>query len=124
MPKNVKKTDALIEKNSGLEKIDIFDALESGESSELYDVIKQLMTGNADLDLKTEISKPRPLAFLNVIIDFCNNNNLKQSANILESFRNHYLRYMVSYQRSGRKELVEILKERKKELESKEEIVE
>lgn len=94
----------------------LFDVLEKGESSELFDVINQMMTAGEDLDLKTEIKNPRAEAVIEVVIQFCEDNNLKKPAKTLKTFLLYYHRFMVSYERGGRKEMVEVLKENKKEL--------
>jgi len=90
------------------------------EASELHEVINRLMSGDKDIDLKSEIHKPRELSVLNVIRDYAKEFNFKKAASILENFKISYLRNMVSANRMGRMEIVEILKHKFEEL--KEEI--
>jgi len=68
------------------------------------------MDGEKDVDLKTEIRKPRALAVLNVMKDFCENKKLSRSAKLLQKFTEYYLRYMISFNRQSRGEIVEAIK--------------
>lgn len=79
------------------------------EASEKYEVINMLFSAGENIDLISEIHKPRALAVLSSIRDYCHSYDLQFSGKILEQFRIYYLRNMVSSNRRSREEAVEIL---------------
>ena len=83
---------------------------QGSEASEKYEVINMLFSANQNIDLISEIHKPRELAVLSSIRDHCTSYKLPFSAKILENFRIYYLRNMISANRRSREEAVEILK--------------
>ena len=80
------------------------------EASEKYEVINMLFSADKNIDLISEIHKPRALAVLSSIRDYCISYELPFSSSILENFRIYYLRNMMSAGRRSREEAVEILK--------------
>lgn len=104
-----------------LKKTNFFDAMiESGDASELSEVLNNFFTAEKDIELKTEVHKPRVISILDVLIDYVEDKGLKKVASRWKRFRESYLKLMVSYNRGGRIEMVEILKELKDNLMDKE----
>ena len=104
-----------------LKNASFFDAMmESGDASELSEVLNSFFTAEKDIELKTEVHKPRVMSILDVLIDYVEEKGLEKVASRWKRFRQSYLKLMVSYNRGGRVEMVEILKELKDDLMDKE----
>lgn len=89
----------------------IRDSIESDFSEEFDDITLQqilnaLIKGDKNLDLKTEIHSPKSLAGLKVLALFLKNKKFEASSELIEGFIEHFLRYMFSYKRQSRKEIV------------------
>ncbi|GAH55996.1 unnamed protein product [marine sediment metagenome] len=75
----------------------------------LQQILNNLLDGTKNLDLKTHIFKPKQLASLVILSTHLKNIGLKNSAKIIDSFIVKYERYMVSFKRMSRKEIVKAL---------------
>lgn len=91
------------------------------EESEFHSILMKLMDGEKDIDLKTQIEKPRLFTVLTVYQDFIKDKNLSLSANLVQIFIKHFERYMISYKRESRKEIVEALHHLKASIENQQE---
>lgn len=72
----------------------------------LQDILMDMMDGNKDLELKTQIFNPKDLAGLNILSIVLKMDKLPKSSSILKKFIREYLKYMVSYNRQSRTELI------------------
>jgi len=88
--------------------------IESAEGEEFYDILKDLVNIDKNLSLKTEINRPRNLAILKIISEYSQSLNLERTNKLLESFIEIFQRYMVSYKRGSRTEIIEALKSKAK----------
>jgi hypothetical protein len=84
----------------------LFDGLTETKELDLNEILNNLIDGSRDVDLKTEILRPKELASLKVLSDFMNDYNLIQSNSVIKNFLNTYFRYMFSHNRLSRKEVV------------------
>ena len=82
-----------------------------GELTEITDVnvheiLINLLDGEKNLDLKTHIFKPKQLSALFVLGSYLNENGAKHTSGIIAEFIQIYLRYMVSFERLSRVEII------------------
>lgn len=68
-----------------------------------------MLDGTDNLDLKTHIYKPKQLASLNICSDFVKGLEWSVSSDLIKKFIEIYLRYMVSYRRLSRTEIIQAL---------------
>ena len=85
---------------------DIFNELVPTDDISLQQILNNLLDGKQNLDLKTQVIKPKQLASLKVFAEMLGQLNFKKSNAVLESFIKIYLRYMVSFERQSRKEII------------------
>jgi len=71
--------------------------------------ILSLMLTDDDIELKTEIHSPLNLARLRTIAIYFELEDCPESAKVILEFINSYLKYMVSYNRQSRKEIIEAI---------------
>jgi len=79
------------------------------QSSSFKEILNDLLDGDENLDLKTQIFKPKDLASLNVISVLLENMGFNKSSNLIMQFIEVYLRYMVSYKRLSRSEIIKAI---------------
>ena len=72
----------------------------------LNEILSNLLDGEKNLDLKTHIFRPKQLSSLFVLGSYLNNNGAKHTSGIISEFLQIYLRYMVSYNRLSRIEVI------------------
>ena len=90
------------------DKFEGSDELESEEDdTTAIDILKGLMDAESDLELKTHVIVPKDIAGLQVLVSVLKMYELDGSSKLLETFITYYLKLMVSYQRKGRKEIVD-----------------
>ena len=87
----------------------IIDELTETKDITLQAILNNLLDGKHDLDLKTHIYKPKQLAVLFIFADYLEKIGLTYSSEVIKSFLDKYERYMVSYNRMGRKEIIKAL---------------
>jgi hypothetical protein len=95
------------------------DLEDEEEETSLKDILKSLLNADSDLELKTQVLVPKDVAGLQVIASILRMYKLNGSAQLLETFIEYYLKLMVSYQRRGRKEIIDAvsgLMERERQL--------
>lgn len=73
----------------------------------LQDILVDLLDGEENLDLKTHIKNPQALATLKLISKFLKMENYTGSGKLLKMYIKIYLRYMVSFDRESRKEIIQ-----------------
>lgn len=73
-------------------------------------ILNNLLSGDINLDLKTDVKRPQRLAALKVLASILEEEELGVSSRVLKDFIRIYLRFMVSYKRLGRREVIEALK--------------
>jgi len=87
---------------------DIFSELiESEKEIKLNDVLINLIDGSKDIDLKTEIKKPKQMTSLKILADFLGKLKYTNCESILKEFLTTYFRYMFSFNRQSRKEVIQ-----------------
>jgi hypothetical protein len=85
-------------------------------------ILNALLSGDADLDLKTHVNKPKQLASLLIIENVLKNAKCPIASELINSFTDKYLRYMVSFKRMSRTETIRAISEPREEMkESKKE---
>lgn len=84
------------------------DLKKSGNTSAEEILSKMMQSDN--IELKTQIEAPLELTNLKVIETLLRDYNFTKSANVIHTFIDSYLKYMVSYKREGRKEIIDALK--------------
>lgn len=73
------------------------------------EILNNLLEGDKNLDLKTEIFKPKHLAGLNTIRIALKDAECTISSGIIRIFTEQYLRYMVSNKRKSRTEIIKAI---------------
>ncbi|GAH57240.1 unnamed protein product [marine sediment metagenome] len=98
----------------------------SSESSELRDfmdkemiptkdislqkILNNLLDATDNLELKTHIFKPKQLSSLMIISDYLKSKELTKSSKLIDDYVNeYYLRYMVSFKRLSRIEVIKAI---------------
>lgn len=99
----------------------MLDDLIPTESSTFEEILNTLLKGDKDLDLKTHIHNPKNLAILKSIADYLKNelkdiDEKQEIANIIYNFLETFLRYMISFDRLSRKEIIKAIASSEKEL--------
>lgn len=87
----------------------VFDDFEPIDDISLQQILNNLLDGKNNLDLKSHIIKPKDLASLKVFSELLGQLKWKKSNSILESFIKTYLRYMISYERKSRTEIIKAI---------------
>jgi len=100
---------------------EVLNELMEIQSSSFKEILNDLLDGDENLDLKTHVFKPKDLASLNVISLLLENMGYRKSSNLVIQFIEIYLRYMVSYKRLSRTEIIKAISNLMKE-ESKSDI--
>jgi len=73
-------------------------------------ILNNLLSGDVNLDLKTEIRRPQQISALKTFTYVLKKEGLETCSKALKLYLNYYLRSMVSYNRLSRKEVIEALK--------------
>lgn len=90
---------------------DMFQELVAmGEGESLERILIRLLQSE-DIELKTEIQKPLNLARLNLLADWLMIENCPNASKMIKEFIQSYLKYMVSHNREGRKEIIQAIAE-------------
>lgn len=83
--------------------------LSEAKSLSIQEILNNLLDGEQNLDLKTHIFKPKDLSALYVLGSYLNRNKATHSSEIISEFITIYLRYMVSYKRLSRTEIIKAI---------------
>ena len=75
----------------------------------IHEILINLLDGENNLDLKTHIFKPKQLSALFVLGSYLNDTGAKYTSGIIAEFIQIYLRYMVSYNRLSRTEIIKAI---------------
>lgn len=84
------------------------DLKEITETS-LNDILMRMLEGDKDLDLKTHIISPINLARLKLCSDFLKMEKLPKSGELISKFITTLNRYMVSFDRLSRTEIIKAI---------------
>ena len=84
---------------------DVDDFIESDDIT-IQQILNNLLDGKKNLDLKSHIFKPKQLASLYSFAENLKTNKLPKSSKVIINFIKRYLRYMVSYKRYSRNEII------------------
>jgi len=85
---------------------EVLDELMEVRDSSFKEILNNLLDGEENLDLKTHIFKPKDLSALYVLGNYLRRNKALHSSEIINEFIEIYLRYMVSYKRLSRIEII------------------
>ena len=85
---------------------EVLNELMEVQDSSFKEILTNLLDGEQNLDLKTHIHKPKELASLNVIAMLLETMGYNKSSNLVMQFIEIYLRYMVSFKRLSRTEII------------------
>jgi len=88
---------------------DMFSEMKDIKDLDLNEILNNLIDGSKDVDLKTQILKPKQLASLKVLSEFLGKLNYVKSKDTIERFLEIYFRYMFSYNRQSRKEVIQAI---------------
>jgi len=75
----------------------------------IQEILSNLLDGEHNLDLKSHIFKPRRLSILYILGSYLDNSKMNQSSEIIAEFLQVYLRYMVSFKRLSRTEIIKAI---------------
>jgi len=81
------------------------------DSSESYETILLSLMDKSNISMKTEIHRPLALTQLNTVANWLKSEGLVQEANMIYSYIEKYLEYMVSFDRKARTEIIAALTE-------------
>lgn len=84
----------------------LLDEFEKLNDVTAEEILTNLMQAE-NIEMKTEIKKPLQLAKLYVLKTLLQNTGFNTASNIIDTFIQKYLVYMVSDKRKGRKEIIE-----------------
>jgi len=84
-------------------------ANEQIDSGIVKEILNVLLEGDENLDLKTHVLKPKHLASLYTLAEVLKTCEYTKSSALLHAFLNQYLRYMISYKRLSRGEIIKAL---------------
>lgn len=85
---------------------EVLNELMEVQDSSFKEILNNLLDGEENLDLKTHVHKPKELASLNVIAMLLETMGYNKSFNLVMEFIKIYLRYMVSFKRLSRTEII------------------
>ncbi len=85
--------------------------LQGQETSEvgMQEILNVLLEGDENLELKTHIIRPKQLAALSTLAEVLRVSKFPKSSQLIEDFVETYLRYMISYKRLSRGEVIRAL---------------
>lgn len=83
--------------------------LSEAKGLSIQEILNNLLDGESNLDLKTHIFRPKDLSALYVLGSYLNRNKATHSSEIISEFIQVYLRYMVSYKRLSRIEIIKAI---------------
>jgi len=75
----------------------------------LQKILNNLLDAEKNLELKTHILKPKQLASLFILSDYLNMIKLPKSSLLIQDFINLFLKYMVSFKRLSRTEIIKAI---------------
>lgn len=83
----------------------------ANETSEQYKLLKELISSDENLEMKTEITNPLYLAILKTYSEYLKRNKFDAAHSHVEYFIKQFLVYNVSKKRKSRAEIVEAFKQ-------------
>lgn len=92
---------------------DFKDLMVKKDNNDNLETVNLLLKTDKDLNSKTEIYEPFELSYLKAVSDLLKDKGLKDSSNFIESLVKEYKTLMISKDRKGRQEVIEIFKQLK-----------
>lgn len=77
--------------------------------NDYQEILNVLLDGDENLDLKTHVIRPKQLAALYTLANVLETCQYHKSSKLLHDFIRQYLRYMISYKRLSRGEIIKAL---------------
>ena len=93
-------------------------SLEPDEDLSFEKILNNMLDGSTNLELKTQIHKPKQLASLKIVENVLKNSGCTISSAIVNAFTKKYWRYMVSFERLSRKETIRAISEPREDIKS------
>jgi len=90
-------------------KMSILDDIIETNDITLQQILNNLLDGSKDLDLKTHIFKPKQLASLIILANYFKVIKLEKSSKLIKDFVDKFLRYMISFKRLSRSEIIKAI---------------
>ena len=75
----------------------------------VQEILNVLLEGDVNLDLKTHVIRPKQLSALYTLAEVLETCGYVKSSELLHAFIEQYLRYMISYRRLSRGEIIKAL---------------
>lgn len=72
-------------------------------------ILNNLLDADDNLELKTHIHKPKQLTSLFILAEYLKKLDYPKSAKLIDNFIEQYLKYMVSFKRMSRIEIIKAL---------------
>lgn len=88
---------------------DVMEDFQGKTSISLQEILSNLIDGEENLDLKTDIENPLNLARLYLYSVILEKYEMKKSSELIETFINKFLRYRVSNKRKSREEIIKAI---------------
>lgn len=90
----------------------MFDGIfREAEDKESLEKILAKLLDSKDIELKSEIHSPLALDKLKILSVWLESEKMPESAKLINTFIEYYLKYMVSHNRESRKEIIHALSE-------------
>ncbi len=87
----------------------LLDEMDEDNDISLNQILNNLLSAEQNLELKSHVFRPKELAVLDVLANDLKSKGLPISSKVLKDFINMYLKYMVSFKRLSRKEVIKAL---------------
>jgi len=101
----------------------VLSELTETKDTSIHEILINLLDGESNLDLKTHIFKPKQLSALFVLGSYLNETGAEHTSGIIAEFIQVYLRYMVSYNRLSRSEIIKAIANEMSKEHSKESVL-
>ena len=75
----------------------------------MQEILNVLLEGDKNLELKTHVIRPKQLAALSTLAEVLKISKYPKSSKLIKDFIDIYLRYMISYKRLSRGEVIRAL---------------
>ena len=104
MRKNESETE--FENDTSVNRNPLIADLEHYSEISLQEILSEMIDGKKNLDLKTHVHRPKELSSLKSIAKYLDVLNFHESSKVLDNFIKYYLRYMISFKRLSRGEII------------------
>ena len=92
-----------------MSKLDLMDGFNEYNEASLEKILANLLD-TKDIELKSEINDVASITVLKTLGDYLEKKKLPNSAALIQCYLQDFLKYMVSYSRKGRMEIIDAVK--------------